>query len=100
MGYWRQNEQGASLQCEGNMIWGDRPADIMDKALKGIMAAFLRDRDRLPTEEEIKAGLLFSLRGALKRAESDAKAPVCVNCNEAGEPDEPLSAPLREELAR
>ena len=77
MGYWKQNEQGVSFADAKNheeLIWGDQPADIMGNALKEIIAVFLRDRDRLPTEAEIKAGLLFSLRVALERAESDAKA--------------------------
>lgn len=68
MGYWIQNEQGKSLQVEGTLIWGDAPADSMDRALKDIISAFRRDKDRLPTEAEVKAGLLFSLGGALKRA--------------------------------
>ncbi len=67
MGYWKQNEKGHSLQ--GEMIWGDAPADIMDLALQEIIAAFQRDKSRSPTEDEIKAGLLFSLHGALERAE-------------------------------
>ena len=65
MGYWKQNEEGHSLQCEGDMIWGDQPADIMGAALKEIIDVFQRDQERLPTEAEIKAGLLFSLRVAL-----------------------------------
>ncbi len=68
MGYWKQNEQGESLQCEGDMIWGDQPADIMGHALDEIIATFHRDVGRKPTEVEIKAGLLFSLHGALERA--------------------------------
>lgn len=68
MGYWRANERGESLQIGGDMIWGDQPADIMGNALEEIIAVFRRDRERLPTEAEIKAGLLFSLRVALERA--------------------------------
>ena len=74
MGYWRQNEKGESLQCEGDMIWGDQPADIMGAALKDIFAAFQQDRKRLPTEAEVRAGLLFSLPAALDRAQKDSKA--------------------------
>ena len=76
MGYWRQSEQGKSLQVGGNLVWGDQPADIMGNALKKIIVVFQRDRERLPTEDEVKAGLLFSLRVALERAESAVKAPV------------------------
>lgn len=68
MGYWKQNEQGHSLQCEGDMIWGDQPADIMDLALQKIVSVFQQDWGRLPTEAEVKAGLLFSLRVALERS--------------------------------
>ena len=70
MGYWEQNEQGVSFaQGETHeMIWGDQPADIMGTALDEIISVFRRDRERLPTGEEIKAGLLFSLAGALERA--------------------------------
>ncbi len=68
MGYWKQSEEGHSLQICGDLIWGDQPADIMGAALKEIIAVFQRDKGRPPTEAEIKAGLLFSLRGALERA--------------------------------
>lgn len=73
MGYWIQNEKGNSLQLEGEMIWGDAPADIMGNALHGIIGVFIRDRDRPPTEAEVKAGLLFSLNAALDRV---GKQPV------------------------
>lgn len=79
MGYWQQNEQGVSFaqaKSHEELVWGDQPADIMGNALKEIVSVFLRDRDRLPTEAEVKAGLLFSLPYALKKAESDAKAPA------------------------
>lgn len=75
MGYWKQSEEGASLQCKGELTWGDAPADIMGNALREICDVFLFDRDRLPTEEEVKAGLLFSLSTSLKRAEERHKAP-------------------------
>ena len=68
MGYWSQGEDGESFALDSEMIWGDSPADIMGVALKEIIAVFQRDRKRPPTQAEIKAGLLFSLRGALKRA--------------------------------
>jgi hypothetical protein len=66
MGYWKQSANGESLQLEGDLIWGDQPADILDAALKEIIAVFKRDRERAPTADEIKAGLLFSLRIALR----------------------------------
>lgn len=63
MGYWSQNEKGQSFsQSTGReMIWGDQPADIMGKALDEIVSVFERDKRRPPTEDELKAGLLFSL---------------------------------------
>ncbi|KKN75215.1 hypothetical protein LCGC14_0382140 [marine sediment metagenome] len=73
MGYWKHGEDGESFALDSELIWGDSPADIMGNALKEIISVFQRDRDRLPTEAEIKAGLLFSLRTALERA---AKEPA------------------------
>ncbi|KKK88193.1 hypothetical protein LCGC14_2745650 [marine sediment metagenome] len=71
MGYWEQSESGHSFAGGSGMIWGDQPADIMGNALGEIISVFQRDRDRLPTEAEVKAGLLFSLRVALKRAANE-----------------------------
>jgi hypothetical protein len=71
MGYWKQGADGESFALDSDLIWGDSPADIMGNALKEIISVFQRDRERLPTEGEIKAGLLFSLRVALKRAANE-----------------------------
>lgn len=71
MGYWEQNENGVSFAQSRNhetLIWGDQPADILGAALKEIISVFERDKGRLPTENEIKAGLLFSLPTTLKMA--------------------------------
>ena len=68
MGYWKQAADGGSFALESELIWGDAPADIMGIALDKIISVFQFDRSRLPTEDEIKAGLLFSLRVALRRA--------------------------------
>jgi hypothetical protein len=80
MGYWKQGEDGHSFALDSELIWGDSPADIMGAALKEIIAVFHRDRGRLPSENEIKAGLLFSLRAALAKAEGSfidsVEAPV------------------------
>jgi hypothetical protein len=46
----------------GPLTWGDIPADIIDNALDEIEKEFQRAWDRQATAEEIKAGLLFSLR--------------------------------------
>lgn len=66
MGYWNQNEQGESFATpeQGEMVWGDQPADVMDDALDKIVEVFQRDTGRKPTKREVRAGLLFSLRGA------------------------------------
>ena len=70
MGYWNQTEEGHSLiQEDTGLIWGDSPADIMDKAIDKIIKLFQKDWNRNPTEQEIKAGLLFSLHVALADAE-------------------------------
>ncbi|KKM08346.1 hypothetical protein LCGC14_1724810 [marine sediment metagenome] len=70
MGYWNQTESGASLvNYPTGLIWGDQPADAMDEALEKIIDYFRRDWERLPTEAEVKAGLLFSLSVALERAQ-------------------------------
>lgn len=70
MGYWRQTEDGHSMAMEETgLIWGDQPADIMFDALDKIIAVFKRDVERLPTEDEVKAGLLFSLSYALEQAQ-------------------------------
>lgn len=53
MGYWGPD----------NKVWGDRPADAIDKALQEVVRAFAEDIGRLPTKGEIRAGLEFSLMG-------------------------------------
>lgn len=64
MGWWRADEEGGSLHLEETgMIWGDEPADIMSDALKKIFEAFKQDYGRMPSERELKGGLLFSLGG-------------------------------------
>ncbi len=71
MGYWKQGKDGESFALDSELIWGDSPADIMGAALEEIIAVFRRDRDRLPTQAELNAGLLFSSRSALERAEKE-----------------------------
>ena len=73
MGYWKQGEDGHSFALDSELIWGDQPADIMGAAIKEIISVFQRDRERLPTQAELNAGLLFSSRFQLERA---AKEPV------------------------
>lgn len=63
MGYWNTSKDGVSLYRKPTgMIWGDEPADAVDKALADIVGVFLRDVGRPPTLDEIKAGFAFSLR--------------------------------------
>lgn len=64
MGYWSTSADGVSFaKHEGEeMVWGDRPADVMDEALDQIAWAFREDAGRQPTKAELLAGLLFSLR--------------------------------------
>ncbi len=73
MGYWKQGVDGESFALDSELVWGDAPADIMGAALKEIIAVFQQDRERLPTQAELNAGLLFSSRSALERA---MKEPV------------------------
>jgi hypothetical protein len=61
MGWWRTNPDGQSLLVEGDMVWGDPAADIIDVALTEIIAAFKEGLGRTPTKAEIRAGLEFSL---------------------------------------
>ena len=63
MGYWEQDEEGHSFALGSGMIWGDPPADRFSDAIDDVREAFRNDVRREPTIGEIKAGLLFSLRG-------------------------------------
>lgn len=68
MGYWNAGRDGTSLRDEPTgLIWGDSPADAFDDAILAIAEAFERDVGRLPTAEELRAGLEFSLRGMVRR---------------------------------
>jgi hypothetical protein len=62
MGWWRAGKDGSSLHAEDTgLVWGDGPADILDDAIEAIVAEFTGAYGRKPTQEELKAGLLFSL---------------------------------------
>lgn len=63
MGYWNTDNSGVSFTGDGEMLWGDSPADALDDALLKIAAAFKEDVGRYPTAGEIRAGLEFSLLG-------------------------------------
>lgn len=66
MGYWVQDAEGHSF-AEENVIgyWGDAPADLMADAVDGIVKDFEETFNRLPSLQEIRAGLEFTL-GAFK----------------------------------
>jgi hypothetical protein len=69
MGYWYATAEGRSLQFEDTgIIWGDEPADIMGDALDDIIDVFVRDRGRVPTEQELIAGVRFSAWRAIEDA--------------------------------
>lgn len=53
MGYWESNDG----------LWGDQPADVIGDALQEVVVSFLRDVRRLPTKDEIRRGVEFTLRG-------------------------------------
>lgn len=62
MGYWSQDRSGTSFAVDDlHMTWGDAPADIMGDALERIVGCFEGDLGRKPTQNEILAGLRFSL---------------------------------------
>jgi hypothetical protein len=59
MGYW---EQGDPVNGK-TMFWGDQVADVLGDALDHVVVTFVRDMRRLPTREELRRGLEFSLGG-------------------------------------
>ncbi len=62
MGWWRGGMDGSSLHMkETGLVWGDRPADLIDGAIEQIIIAFQEEWDRKPLKQEIISGLLFSL---------------------------------------
>jgi hypothetical protein len=97
MGYWNQGADGHSFALDSELVWGDAPADIMGAALEEIIKAFQRDRDRLPTQAELNAGLLFSSRPALERA---AKEPVRGQGKEQGMTRDPMSETITKNIGR
>ena len=60
MGWWGQDSEGRSLQEGTELVWGDGPADTLDEALAEIDKQFVSAWGRVPTVEELTAGLLFS----------------------------------------
>lgn len=60
MGYWTQSKNGESFG-QGGGTWGDSCADAFDEALRTIVDVFQKDIGRLPSLNEIRYGLEFSL---------------------------------------
>lgn len=62
MGWWEASDDGASLVPNGQLVWGDGPADILSDALDAIDKEFEQAWGRKPTLAEVQSGLLFSAR--------------------------------------
>lgn len=66
MGTWNIDSEGNSFVESDALSWGDTPADAMDSALEGVIAAFRLDLGRAPSLEELHAGLAFSAEHVLE----------------------------------
>jgi hypothetical protein len=93
MGWWTQDEQGCSfahrieeVAGEGEMMWGDRPADIFDVAIDEIVKVFEAELERRPTKGELRAGLEFSL-GGLTGEHVDTEAGAALDRLTGGGPE-------------
>lgn len=65
MGWWEHGLEGHSFVRSSDdddnlMMWGDGPADEIDNAIHRIKIEFLRDLGRMPSKQEIIAGIMFS----------------------------------------
>ncbi|MDV3306835.1 hypothetical protein K7Z75_24740 [Mycobacterium avium subsp. hominissuis] len=60
MGWWTTNETGTSFAADGDLMWGDSVADMMDETLGRIVEEFQRSWNRNPSMRELIAGLRFS----------------------------------------
>jgi hypothetical protein len=72
MGWWVADPENGGMAESRNAgvedartkpMWGDRPADIFDQALNGVVESFETAFNRRPTKAELRAGLEFSLGG-------------------------------------
>jgi hypothetical protein len=64
MGYWNTARDGTSFSDkDGDLLWGDHPADLMSDALDAIAKAFAEQVERPVTLAELRAGLEFALMG-------------------------------------
>lgn len=71
MGWWSSDKDGHSFAPEAEdprdqMLWGDEPADVMADAIFKIKIAFMRDLNRLPSADEIVAGIKFQTNGLVE----------------------------------
>lgn len=80
MGWWEQGRDGSSFTRTSEddsslLMWGDGPADLVDGLLYDLKIEFLRDLGRMPSKQEIIAGLKFSTRVLDDLAEEPKLAP-------------------------
>ncbi len=80
MGWWEHGRDGhsfvrSSVDDNNLMMWGDEPADIIGDAIHAIKIAFLRDLGRMPSKDEIIAGIKFSTAVLDDLAEQPYEAP-------------------------
>jgi hypothetical protein len=76
LGWWVQDKDGHSFARSGRLLWGDEVADVVDEALARIVEIFSDQIGRPPTGAEIRAGVIFSLRGADLTDEPSASSQV------------------------
>jgi hypothetical protein len=81
MGWWNQDRNGHSFSGAGDLVWGDKPADIIDRALDEIVAVFRDEWGRAPTKCELLAGVKFSI-GAVLDDERGDLMPTRRECEE------------------
>lgn len=62
MGWWNQNAEGVSFAGDGELAWGDGPADVVGACVEGIREEFRSNLDREPTMTELRAGIEFTLK--------------------------------------
>lgn len=73
MGWWYQTmEQQGVFAPNGDLAWGDEPADILTGAVQRIADAFVKKWNRRPTKDELRAGLEFEIN-AYSEASIDKK---------------------------
>lgn len=72
MGWWKGLSPLSALAGEeSENVWGDGPADILDKAIDDIATEFEEYFERRPTKDEIRSGIEFALSGYDETGEED-----------------------------